>query len=30
MKKRWNKEEGEKEKIDEKEEKPWISNWLTF
>ena len=26
--KRWNKEE--KEKVDEKEEKAWISNWLTF
>ena len=25
--KRWNKEE---EKVDEKEEKAWISNWLTF
>ena len=28
--KRWNKEEEEKEKVDEKEEKAWISNWLTF
>ena len=26
--KRWNKEE--EEKVDEKEEKAWISNWLTF
>ena len=28
--KRWNKEGEEKKKMDEKEEKPWISNWLTF